>query len=127
VEYPDPAGAGPVRGGRVVPVYALTGGRTRSAAGRDMPVETLVTVTSAGGRADDLQLEYHTTVELAVRPISIVEIGAALGVPVGVARVLVSDLVDAGHLAVHLPPQTVAGGGPGPQILERLLEGLRAR
>jgi hypothetical protein len=127
VEYPDPAGAGPVRGGRVVPVYALTGGRTRSGAGRDMPVETLVTATSAGGRVNDLQLEYHTTVELAARPISIVEIGAALGVPVGVARVLVSDLVDAGHLAVHLPPQTVGGGGPAPQILERLLEGLRAR
>jgi hypothetical protein len=117
---------GSSEGGRVVPVYALTGGRTRSTAGRDMPVETLVTVSEAGGRRTDLQLEYRATVELAARPISIIEIGAMLGVPVGVARVLVNDLVNAGYLVVHLPPEST-GGGPGPEILERLLHGLRAR
>ena len=123
---PDPGGVRQEHGGRVVPVYALTGGRTRSTTGADMPVETLVTVTSAGTRATELHLEYRTTVDLAARPISVVEIGATLGVPVGVARVLVSDLVDAGYLAVHLPPSST-GEGPAPEILERLLEGLRAR
>jgi hypothetical protein len=91
-----------------------------------MPVETLVTVTPTGGRASDLHLEYRSAVELAARPISIVEIAAALRVPVGVARVLVNDLVDSGYLAVHLPP-SAAGESPAPEILERLLEGLRAR
>ena len=111
-------------GGRVVPVYALTRGRTRSVQGRDMPVETLVTVA---GNADSggLEPEYRTTVELAAQPVSIAEVGAALGVPIGVARVVVSDLVDAGHLEVHLPPS--GEGGPSPAVLERLLEGLRAR
>jgi Protein of unknown function (DUF742) len=117
-----------IGGGRVVPVYALTGGRTRSTAGQDMPVETLVTTTTAGMFAADLQLEYRATVELAETPISIVEIGASLGVPVGVARVLVSDLVNAKYLVVHLPPTFgTSDGGPAPEILERLLEGLRAR
>jgi hypothetical protein len=116
------------QGGRVVPVYALTGGRTRSTtAGQDMPVETLVTATEAGVFAADLQLEYRSTVELAASPVSIVEIGASLGVPVGVARVLVSDLVNAKYLVVHLPPGSSTGSGPAPEILERLLEGLRAR
>jgi hypothetical protein len=116
------------RGGRVVPVYAVTGGRTRANDGPDMPVEALVTATEAGSYATDLQLEYRATVELAASPVSIVEIGASLGVPVGVARVLVSDLVNAKYLVVHLPPvPTTAGGGPAPEILERLLEGLRAR
>jgi hypothetical protein len=116
------------RGGRVVPVYAVTGGRTRANDGPDMPVEALVTVTEAGSFATDLQLEYRATVELAATPVSIVEIGASLGVPVGVARVLVSDLVNAKYLVVHLPPvSTTADGGPAPEILERLLEGLRAR
>jgi uncharacterized protein DUF742 len=119
------SGTPEAQGGRVVPVYALTGGRTRSSTGADMPVETLVTVTPAGHRVGELHLEYRATVELASQPISVVEIGAALRVPVGVARVLVSDLVDAGYLAVHLPPS--AEGGPAPEILERLLEGLRAR
>jgi hypothetical protein len=120
------AGGPPSQGGRVVPVYALTGGRTRSSTGAQMPVETLVTVTPAGRRATELHLEYRATVDLAARPISIVEIGAALRVPVGVARVLVTDLVDGGYLAVHLPP-SATGESPAPEILERLLEGLRAR
>ena len=116
------------QGGRVVPVYAVTGGRTRANEGPDMPVEALVTTTEAGVFAMDLQLEYRMTVELAAMPVSIVEIGAFLGVPVGVARVLVSDLVNAKYLVVHLPPEpTTADGSLAPEILERLLEGLRAR
>ena len=115
-------------GGRVVPVYAVTGGRTRANDGPDMPVEALVTTTEAGVLATDLQLEYRMTVELAATPVSIVEIGASLGVPVGVARVLVSDLVNAKYLVVHLPPVSITeDGSPAPEILERLLEGLRAR
>lgn len=115
-------------GGRVVPVYAVTGGRTRANDGPDMPIEALVTTTEAGVAATDLQLEYRMTVELAAAPVSIVEIGASLGVPVGVARVLVSDLVNAKYLVVHLPPvATTEDGSPAPEILERLLEGLRAR
>ena len=94
-----------------------------------MPFEALVTATSAGVFAGDLQLEYRASVELAASPISVVEIAASLGVPVGVARVLVSDLVNAKYLVVHLPPasSTTVDGGPAPEILERLLEGLRAR
>jgi hypothetical protein len=111
----------------VVPVYAVTGGRTRASDGPNMPVEALVTVTEAGRYAMDLQLEYRAAVELAATPISIVEIAATLGVPVGVARVLVSDLVNAKYLVVHLPAPTTADGGPAPEILERLLDGLRAR
>ena len=126
----DVASAGGVEphGGRVVPVYAVTGGRTRANDGPDTPVEALVTTTEAGVFATDLQLEYRRTVELAATPVSIVEISASLGVPVGVARVLVSDLVNAKYLVVHLPPMpTTADGGPAPEILERLLEGIRAR
>jgi hypothetical protein len=116
-------GYGNARGGRVVPVYAVTGGRTRSAE-RDLPIESIVTTT--GRPTYDLEPEYRTIVTMAVRPVTLVEIGAALGVPVGVARVLVSDLAASGHLAVHGAPST-ADGNPTPEILTRLLEGLRAR
>ncbi len=123
----DPTARRERQGGRVVPVYALTGGRTRAVARADMPVEALVTATEAGVFAADLQLEYRPTVELAATPVSIVEIGASLGVPVGVARVLMSDLVNVKFLVVHMPPVPTTGGGPAPEILERLLDGLRAR
>jgi hypothetical protein len=46
---------------------------------------------------------------------------------VGVARVLVSELAEAGLLVVHQPQPTTTGGGPGEEILGRLLDGLRSR
>ena len=109
--------------GRVVPIYAVTGGRTRSTE-RDLPIESIVTATDRGSY--DLEPEYRTIVRMAVRPVTLVEIGAVLGVPLGVARVLVGDLAASGHLAVHGAPST-ADGNPTPEILTRLLEGLRAR
>jgi len=113
-------------GGRVVPVYALTNGRTR-AVGRDIPIESLVSVTEHGRRgAVALDIEYRRIIELGERLISLVEIGYALGLPVGVARVLVSDLAESGHLSVHAPPPVAAYGGPSQEILGRLLDGLRA-
>lgn len=112
------------RDGRVVPVYAVTGGRTRSA-GRDLPVESLVTATDHW--AGDLQKEYRVIIDMASTPVSLVEIGATLRVPVGVARVLVSDLADAGYLIVHAPAPVDAAGRPTPAVLTRLLDGLRAR
>ncbi|MHA6792869.1 DUF742 domain-containing protein [Pseudonocardia bannensis] len=111
--------------GRVVPVYAVTGGRTRST-GRELPIEAMVSTTGRADWATDLQMEYRMILELAERPVCLVEIGAVLEVPVGVARVLVSDLADAGCLTVHTAPPT-DDGRPGADVLEQLLAGLRAR
>jgi Protein of unknown function (DUF742) len=112
---------------RVVPVYAFTRGRTR-AAGQDLPLEAVVTATGlslAAGAA--LQMESRAIVEMCAHPKSLAEIGAALKVPVGVARVLVGDLANGGYLDVHLPRTAVGDGGPGHALLGRLLDGLRSR
>lgn len=112
---------------RLVPIYAVTGGRTRSV-GRELPMESLVTVTErAGWAGHHLHNEYRTILELARRPVALVEIGAALNVPVTVARVLVGDLVGDGHLDVHAPAPAFADGRPTTAVLTRLLAGLRAR
>jgi Protein of unknown function (DUF742) len=104
----------PRHGGRVVPVYAVTGGRTR-AGDHDLPIEAVVTASAA---------DNGIILDLAHKPVGLVEVAAGLGVPIGVARVLVSDLAEAGHIAVHTPEYT---DGPPPQVLARLLDGLRAR
>jgi hypothetical protein len=111
---------------RVVPVYALTQGRTRSA-GRDLPWEALVATTDAGRAAlSRLRFEHAEIIRMCRRPVSVAEVAANLGVPVGTARVLVSDLYADGFLVVHLPTLSDRGR-PGTEILERLLTGLRTR
>ena len=115
----------PAEGGRVVPAYALTRGRTRSEGG-ELPLETMATVTALGReRQSSMQVERRAILDQCLRPTSVVEVAAHLRVPVGVARVLVGDLASGGYLTVHLPQQ--ADDRPDPAILERLLEGLRAR
>ncbi|GAA4860338.1 DUF742 domain-containing protein [Actinomycetospora straminea] len=114
-------------GGRVVPNYAFTAGRTRSARGADMPIEALVTATESGlAAAPGLPPESRAIIEASTGPQSLAEIGALLEVPLGVARVLVSDLAADDHLAVHLP-LVGTDGRPRRELLERLLDGLRAR
>ena len=111
---------------RIVPFYALTRGRTRSL-GEDLPWETLVTTTGAGVAAQPrLRFEQAHIIDFCRNPVSIAEVSAELGVPIGVARVLVSDLKSEGLLVIHLP-QLDATGRPGAEILERLLIGLRER
>jgi hypothetical protein len=112
---------------RGVPVYAVTRGRTR-AAGQELPLEAVVTATGRSFTSGpSLQMESRAIVEMCARPKSLAEIGAALQVPVGVARVLVGDLANGGYLDVHLPRTTDGDGGPGHVILGRLLDGLRSR
>jgi hypothetical protein len=112
---------------RVVPAYALTRGRTRSL-GQDLPLEAVVATTEPGMLPQSsLQAERRTIVESCVRPISVAEIAAYLRIPVGLARVLVSDLASSGYLAVHLPRNDDGENRPDAAILERLLDGLRAR
>ena len=120
-----PGGDGHVE--RVVPVYAFTGGRTRPA-GQDLPLEAVVTATGLSlAPGTSLRMESRAIVEMCARPKSLAEIGAALRVPVGVARVLVGDLANGGHLEVHLPRTADGDAGPGHAILGRLLDGLRSR
>lgn len=115
------------RDDRVVPVYAFTQGRTRHA-GRELPLEALATATElAAQHGMTLQMEWRTIVQMCARPMSVAEIGAVLRVPVGVARVLVGDLANAGYLAVHLPRPAERDGRPSQAVLGRLLDGLRAR
>jgi hypothetical protein len=93
--------------------------------GRELPMESLVTATARARWGHGLDAERRTIVELARRPVALVEIGAVLMVPVAVARGLVGDLVESGFLDVHAPPAGFIAGCPSASVLARLLDGLR--
>jgi hypothetical protein len=107
--------------------YALTGGRTR--ASYALELETLVSVKDVVAARMDagvpMQFEHRQIVEECRTPRSVAEIGALLRVPVGVARVLISDAADAGLITVH---KTVSGSENAEahlMLMERVLSGLR--
>ncbi|MFF8613099.1 DUF742 domain-containing protein [Streptomyces sp. NPDC015350] len=124
----------PVRGAdrrpaRVRP-YSLTGGRTRF--GHVLLVETFVAALEApeerrelpqGKGSARLMPELRAIVEICRRMRTVAEISALLKMPLGVVRVLLSDLADQGKIRVY---GTGHGTGqPDRALLERVLNGLR--
>jgi hypothetical protein len=105
---------------RVVPAYAITRGRTRPAGGT-LPIEALVVATPDLRAPRDRDL--RAILERCTEPTSIAEIASRVGLPIGVVRVLVADLAETGHVAVH---HQADDDRPSPATLERLLVGLRA-
>jgi hypothetical protein len=118
---------GPRSHDRVVPAYAFTRGRTRPV-GQELPLEAVVIATQQpDGPGASVSIEERTILRSCTTPTSVAEVGALLKVPVGVARVLVGDLAAAGRLELHLPEPAGLDRRPGFMVLERLLDGLRAR
>ncbi|MEV7125962.1 DUF742 domain-containing protein [Streptomyces sp. NPDC093260] len=129
----------PVRGGdrrpaRVRP-YSLTGGRTRF--GHVLLVETFVASTAAleageerrelgnGPLTTRVMPEMRAIVELCRRMRTVAEIAALLKMPLGVVRVLLSDLADQGKIRVYGTGTGHGTGRPDRALLERVLSGLR--
>jgi hypothetical protein len=67
--------------------------------------------------------EARRIVDLCQTPLSVAEIAARLLLPLGVARVLVGDLVAANAVTVDVGAQDAANDVA---LLERLLDGIRA-
>ncbi|HWJ60551.1 MAG TPA: DUF742 domain-containing protein [Acidimicrobiales bacterium] len=102
--------------------YAITGGRTRAAT--EVPIEAIVYRTPTGEKAvNSLSLERRQILNLLATPQSAAEISARLRLPLGVARVVLGDLVDEGFVALNTRS---ASGRPDLRLLERVLDGLQA-
>jgi hypothetical protein len=103
--------------------YTLTGGRTRAPI--DLPIE--VTVETLNGELDWEPGDVRTViVQLCRDRPSIAEISSYATLPIGVARVLVGDLVESGHLRVHATLTDSSTVSERRRLIERTLDGLRA-
>jgi hypothetical protein len=108
--------------GPLVRPYAMTGGRTRSRV--DIAMESLITTTPRGeAEAATGGHDWIRIGELCQQVQSLAEIAAYLGTPLGVARVIVGDMTEAGLLDVHEPGRL--DDQLGTYLLERVLSGLR--
>lgn len=102
--------------------YSWTGGRTRS--NYQLELETLVSVSEMCQHHRLERLEQQSIAELCKHPRSVAEIGALLGVPLGVAKVLLGDMADLGLVTVH-HTVTKSGSASHLRLMERVLSGLR--
>jgi DNA-binding transcriptional ArsR family regulator len=107
--------------GPLVRLYAITGGRTGTPPG-DFTMNAIVQRVPRASPSGELSQEQTTIVKLTEKPVSVSEIAARLGLPLGTVRVILSDLRDAGLVAVPRSRDTTEA--PTMQQLQRLLSGL---
>jgi hypothetical protein len=108
------------RTGRLIRPYAMTGGRTT--ADTEISLEAQIQAsTRASQHLGAYRWEAAKVVELVQTPMALIEIAARLQIPIGVARVLVADLLNDGAVVLHVPQKTQSFAS----LLERVLDGVR--
>ena len=87
-------------------------------------VLVLVSAARCTGDEGELSQEQATIVRLAEKPVSVSEIAARLGLPLGTIRVILGDLREAG--LIHVPRARPDTDKPNLQQMQRLLNGLNS-
>jgi hypothetical protein len=116
---PSPEERPKSRSKRIRP-YALTGGRTR--ARHELLVEALISVPQYDpGLPETLMPESRMLYERARSRASVAELSVAVSAPLGVVRVLISDLAAQGAVCIH---PTAHSFHHDREMLGRILDGL---
>jgi Protein of unknown function (DUF742) len=112
--------------------YAVTGGRV-SGASKGLPMEALVQADSGAQNARGLTPEKRKILQLAAGQYqSVAELSAHTRLPLGVVRVLVTDLAEEKYLTIHTSGTADdvathdANGGLSLSLLESVLDGIAA-
>jgi Protein of unknown function (DUF742) len=105
--------------------YTLTAGRTHSRINLPLeaPVGTLASAKPPRWPGNDVR---GRILSLCADSPSVAEIAAVLSVPLGVARVLIGDLVTQGYLRVHTTLGDSTTDEERRELIGRTLRGLRA-
>jgi DNA-binding transcriptional ArsR family regulator len=108
--------------GPVVRPYALTGGRTRPT-GESFDLLALVSSVD-GHRADRMLLEpeYLEVIRQCRQPKPVADLASDLDLPLGVVRILLSDMRDNGLITIRRPARTRL---TDPQVLKDVADALR--
>jgi len=110
--------------GRLVPLYALTGGRTRPSYNQ-LDLATLVMVSRTDIDPTSFEPEHAQILIMCRRWLSVAEIASHLKVPLAVAKIQLSDLIERGAVAMSAP--TKSSNAPvRRETLQQILDGLRA-
>jgi hypothetical protein len=108
--------------GPLVRPYAVTGGRTRSdTLGLDLI--TLVVAMRSAAEAAGMEPEYGRILRLCQHPTSVAEVAARVDLPLPVVKVLLSDLIEEGHVLFRTAAPVTET--PSKHVLQAVLNGIR--
>jgi Protein of unknown function (DUF742) len=108
--------------GPLVRPYALTRGRTK-AVGHQFDLLAMVVARSGTARDKrDLDPSHLLVLDRARTPAAVIDVASALDLPVGVVRILLSDLLERSLVAIHQPPRAPH---QDLRLLQDVLDGLR--
>ena len=115
----------PGREASLVRPYTLTAGRTDTTVDLPLeaPVQTLQAAQAHKWPPHDVR---DQIIQLCIKSPSVAEISARLDLPLGVARVLVGDLVMSGYLRVHRTLTDRSTRDERRELIGRTLRGLKA-
>jgi hypothetical protein len=103
-------------------LYTITGGRSRWS-GSTFELVTLI--VSESDPTPGMQSEHANILRMCHQPTAVVEIASALGLPVSVAKILLTDLLDMGKITARHPRSAPERALlPDPDILKQVLLGL---
>ena len=109
--------------GPIVRPYAVTKGRTAPAPGSYVGLIDVVTAVAGAQLPADARLnrDHRRLLSYCHQPITVVDLASDIDLPVGVVRVLLSDLRQYGVLRVATPP----GSATNDRLLRDVLDGLQ--
>lgn len=103
-------------------LYVITSGRSR---GGDEALDSVTLIVTESEPVSGMQSEHVRILQMCRRPMAVVEIAARLELPVTVVRILLTDLLDAGHITARHPAVAdPATASVSPAVLEKVLVAL---
>jgi hypothetical protein len=101
--------------------YTVTGGRTRPSR-YDLDVITLVVAIDPDTHVRLVDLEHAQVLRACAYPMSVAEVAARLDLPLGVVKVLLSDLIELRYVIFRSSwqPET-----PDLEMMQKVLDGIR--
>jgi hypothetical protein len=99
-------------------------GLPRSA--EDLPLEALILATGAGRDVEKISVPEHRKIcELCTQPRAVVEVAAHVQLPLGVAKVLINDMLGLGLIDIARP--SLVDGRPSDELMSRVLKELHRK
>lgn len=106
--------------GPLVRPFAVTRGRTTASQFLDM----VTLVVTASSTADGPGPEHRRILEICRQARTVAEVAALTNLPIGAAKVLISDLIELGSM-VYRVPEPASNGSLDRELIRTVIDGIR--